>query len=372
MSTLPKILIVDDKQANLLALQRILKGVAATVMTARSGEESLSLCMRHSFALALIDVYMPDMDGMQLVEYLRSVQQTREIPIIFITAALQEDIHKLRGYELGALDYIQKPIDDRILLSKVGVFLELYNTHKELRLHRDHLAELVQERTASLGKTQETLRALNRHMNKVREEEQRRIARAIHDEMGNVLANQKMTIQWLQRNHFNHERMVRELDLMQHQLDDIIAKVRDITMMLYPPILDQCELLAAMEWQASEFTRISGIACLLNPDSVDIALDDNRKIALFRILQESLTNILKHAKATEVRIGLLQMGDRLRLSIHDNGQGIHEQILFDSMNTMGLCGMEERACQNGGELHVETSSTGTNIIVIIPIHLKRP
>ncbi|MBF0138001.1 MAG: response regulator [Magnetococcus sp. DMHC-1] len=371
MSDLPRILVVDDQPANLLAMHHLLKGVAAAVVRAASGEEALALCMHTSFALAIIDVHMPGMDGFELAEYMRGTEQTGSIPIIFVTASLAEDIHELRGYALGAVDYIPKPVDDRILLSKVGVFLELYTTREELRRHRDHLAQLVKERTASLERAQADLRALHRHLNEVREEERRHIAQAIHDEMGNLLANQKMTIEWLLKNRLNQELLDTEMPLLLRQVEEAIVRARHLALMLRPPILDECGLLAAMEWQAHTFEQASGITCLVDPASVDITLENGAKMALFRILQESLTNVGKHARANEVHIRLAQVKDWVQLTIRDNGCGIPEPILTNPQRTLGLRGMEERACQNGGELHVETSASGTQITTSLPLHDSR-
>lgn len=366
MSSPPRILVVDDQPANLIAMRQLLKPTAATVMTADSGEEALALCMREDFILALIDVRMPGMDGFELAEYLRGVDRTREIPLLFVTAALSEDLHKLRGYELGGVDYIQKPVDDRILLSKVKVFLDLYTTREELFRHRNHLSDLVQERSADLEKARQELRTLDRHLNLVREEERRRIARALHDEMGNTLANIKMTLEMVRRARLDPDSLAAELLDAQHQVEGAIAKVRHITLLLRPPILDQCDLLTALEWQADEFEKASGVACVIDAESRDVPLDEGRKIALFRILQESLTNVGKHAQATEVHVSLNRIGGMARLTVQDNGQGIAESILADPLRTLGLRGMEERACQNGGELHVESTPSGTCITVVLP------
>ncbi|MBF0144151.1 MAG: response regulator [Magnetococcales bacterium] len=368
----PRILVVDDRETNRVAMRHLLRGTAAEVSTAGSGEEALGLCLQREFALALIDVNMPGMDGFELAEYLRGAERTREIPLIFVTAALAEEIHRLRGYELGAVDFILKPVDDRILLSKVGVFLELFNAREALRRHRDELAERVRQRTASLEAAQQKLRRLDRHQNAIREEERRRIAHALHDEMGSTLANLKMTIQWLQRNRFDHERQNWELELLLGQVDETIVKVRHLTQMLRPPILDQCGLPAALEWQAAEFERVSGVAARVTTESTEVTLEEEGRIALFRILQESLTNIGRHARATEVAIALDTLGDRVRLTVADNGRGIPEELLTDFDRTMGLRGMEERACQNGGELHIESSTAGTRITAVIPSRATRP
>ena len=129
----PKVLIVDDLKANLVALARLLTKVDVEVVTANSGNEALALSLQHDFALILLDVQMPDIDGYEVAELLRGEERSRDVPIIFVTAAYKDDHHRLRGYGVGAVDYIEKPIDNVILLSKVRVFIDLYRSHRELQ-----------------------------------------------------------------------------------------------------------------------------------------------------------------------------------------------------------------------------------------------
>ncbi|MBF0178834.1 MAG: response regulator [Magnetococcales bacterium] len=363
----PAILVVDDQRANLIAMRRLLKDLPATVMEAMSGDEALRLCLNARFALALIDVQMPGMDGFELAEFLRGTEHTREMPLLFVSATLTQMPHALQGYQAGALDYLQKPVDNRILLSKVKVLLDLHQAREELRLHRDHLAILVAERTASLEEARAELRALNRHVEQAREQERRRIARALHDEMGNTLAQQKMTLEWLLDNPHDPDRIHRELERLKGQVEESIAKARHITLMLRPPVLDHGDLPEILEWQAAEFEKASGIHCRLEAAPMEAPLDENHKLALFRILQESLTNVGRHAGASEVAIALDRLERRVQLTIQDNGSGIADEILLDPRRCLGLRGMEERACQNGGELHVETSAAGTRVTASLPL-----
>ncbi len=130
--TLPSILVVDDAPANLVAMRALLARVDANIYEANSGNKALALCMRHDFSVILLDVLMPEMSGYEVAEFLRGTPQTRNIPIIFVTAAHTDEQHKLKGYDIGAVDYILKPVDDRVLLSKVNVFLDLYNKKQSL------------------------------------------------------------------------------------------------------------------------------------------------------------------------------------------------------------------------------------------------
>ncbi|TAN71276.1 MAG: response regulator, partial [Magnetospirillum sp.] len=130
----PKILIVDDRPANLLAMRKVLSKVDAEVVEAGNGNDALVHCLDHEFALILLDVDMPGMDGYELAELLRGEPKTAQVPLIFVTASYSDDIHRKRGYGVGAVEYIQKPVDAFILRSKVNVFLDLYLTRKGLEM----------------------------------------------------------------------------------------------------------------------------------------------------------------------------------------------------------------------------------------------
>lgn len=147
------ILIVDDKPQNLFALEAILKSVPATIIRATSGDEALALTLNYDFALAILDVQMPKMDGYELASYLLDDPSTARIPIIFLSAAYSDEQHTFKGYEKGAVDYIVKPFEPSILLSKVKVFLELAR-------YRIELEQLVNDRTAALKEEERKLRSI--------------------------------------------------------------------------------------------------------------------------------------------------------------------------------------------------------------------
>ncbi|MDF2652762.1 MAG: histidine kinase [Paenibacillus sp.] len=135
----PKILVVDDRKENLFAMQKILQVLHCDVSVVQSGNEALSYTLRHDFALILLDVNMPEMDGFELAELLRSNEETKHIPIIFVTASNKEDQSVFKGYESGAVDYLFKPVNADILLSKVKIFLELNRRNKELEAIQSEL-----------------------------------------------------------------------------------------------------------------------------------------------------------------------------------------------------------------------------------------
>ena len=128
----PKILIVDDRLENLVALETLLSDINADIIRANSGNEALQFSLEHEFALVLIDVQMPDMDGFETVKLMRHVEKTKYVPVIFVSAIYSDDFYKIKGVESGAVDFITKPIIPEILLGKVMIFLELYEQKKKL------------------------------------------------------------------------------------------------------------------------------------------------------------------------------------------------------------------------------------------------
>jgi two-component system cell cycle response regulator len=148
-----KILVVDDRPENLLAIEGVLDRPGLQIITATSGNDALGLVLEHAFALILLDVQMPGMDGFEVAELMRGSEKTRHLPIIFLTAISKEETHVFTGYEKGAVDYLFKPLDPLILRSKVNVFVELFRQRKKLQQGNTELSQTVTE-----------LEAVNRHM----------------------------------------------------------------------------------------------------------------------------------------------------------------------------------------------------------------
>lgn len=161
-SPLPKILVVDDTAANLVAMRRLLVRSGAQIFEAGSGNEALAMCLDHQFALILLDVNMPDMDGFEVAALLGETEQLRETPIIFVTAAYADDMNRLKGYRSGAVDYVAKPINDVILQSKVRVFLDLYAVRAELEQAMDSLSQRNRQLTIEVAE-RKRVEALVRH-----------------------------------------------------------------------------------------------------------------------------------------------------------------------------------------------------------------
>jgi signal transduction histidine kinase len=204
------------------------------------------------------------------------------------------------------------------------------------------------------------LRALAGRLQMVREEERKRLARELHDQLGQALTAIKIDL-----NSLIHEQKQQSESLF-GLIDQTIESVRRISTELRPGILDDIGLVAAVEWAAEEFQARTGTKCEVSLPGMDIALDPEPATALFRILQETLTNVARHTNATRVDVRLAQEDENLMLEIHDNGQGIGEEQL-SAGQSLGLLGMRERALLLGGELTISGDPTkGTTVKVRIP------
>ncbi|HEY1100038.1 MAG TPA: hybrid sensor histidine kinase/response regulator [Myxococcota bacterium] len=155
--SLPKVLVVDDLEENLLAMRALLESDEVEILTAKSGEEALELLLVHDVGLALLDVQMPGMDGFELAELMRGPERTRRVPIIFITAGSRDHKRVFQGYETGAVDYLLKPVEPHVLRSKVAIFVELYQQRRELDVQIVRLNEAKEERERLLSELRTTL-----------------------------------------------------------------------------------------------------------------------------------------------------------------------------------------------------------------------
>jgi signal transduction histidine kinase len=213
----------------------------------------------------------------------------------------------------------------------------------------------------------EQLRALTARLQSVREEDRAKVAREIHDELGQALTAIKIDLASLvyELSPEQEQQSRREESILQ-LIDETIQSVRRISTELRLGILDDLGLVAAIEWAAEEFESRTGTKCLLDLPHDDIVIDQEGATALFRIFQETLTNVARHANANQVDVRLAAAGGSLILEIHDNGKGIGEEQL-SAGSSLGILGMRERALLLGGELAISGApGKGTTVSVRIP------
>lgn len=213
------------------------------------------------------------------------------------------------------------------------------------------------------------LRELASHQELIKEEERKRIAREIHDELGQNLLALRIDASMLHaRTGDLHPRLHQKAAYALNQIDATIKSVRGIINDLRPTVLD-LGLQAAIEWQIEEFRRRSGIACdiIVRDESFDRDLDEKGATALFRILQESLTNIIRHAQATQVQVDLNRDNGWIYMKVTDNGVGMQANVRKNT-NTFGIAGIKERITMLGGELQIHSGEgKGTVLAVSIPL-----
>ena len=341
-----KILLVDDEPKSLFALQELLSQLGQNLMVAQSGEEALRLALKNDFAVILLDVRMPGIDGFETAKLIRNRERSRLTPIIFLTAAADEMTSMFRGYEVGAVDYLMKPVVPEILKSKVSVFVELHRKSERLK------------------ESEDKLRRLAAHLISVREEERAHIAREIHDELGQVLTGLKMEVAWLAKR-LKEKVLIEKTDSMSKLIDSTVQTVRKIATGLRPEMLDDMGLIAAVAWQAKEFQKRTGIRCRAKLPA-EVKFDIDISTTMFRIFQEILTNVARHSRATRVDIDLGVTDEQVSLEVHDNGVGIADSDLH-GRKSLGLLGMHERALLFGGQVSITGApGHGTRVAVTIP------
>jgi PAS domain S-box-containing protein len=219
----------------------------------------------------------------------------------------------------------------------------------------------------ALRRSRQELRDLAARLQTVREEERTRIARELHDELGQALTGLKMDLAWVRgRLSRTQADLAERLQTLMTRVDGTVDAVRRLATELRPGVLDLLGLVAAIEWQAQEFGRRTGIETDLDLHSDHSAVDDVRATTVFRILQEALTNVARHAHASRTRISFSQTRERLQLEVADNGRGITPDELA-GRRSLGLVGIRERAIGCGGELAIEgRPGQGTMVRVLIP------
>lgn len=257
--------------------------------------------------------------------------------------------------------------------AKTGKTYEIFETPLKnadgsvalLALMRDITARKQAEK--ELRASRERLRSLSDHLQRAREEERTAVSREIHDELGQVLATVQLGVSSLAVEYRDHQLLAKKITDMEQLIAGAISTVQRISAQLRPAILDELGLAEAIEWQAREFEKRTGIGC-----THDILLEETNfsrdlTTAVFRIFQEALTNIIRHSGATSVRVSLEERNGRLVLIVADNGRGIPPEQMSDN-RSLGITGMRERAYALGGRVRICRSlQAGTVVIAHIPI-----
>jgi signal transduction histidine kinase len=351
------LLIVDDQEQKLLALEAVLAELGEDIVRANSGDEALRSLLSREFALILLDVNMPGMDGFETARLIRQRKSSEHTPIIFITA-YPDEMLAARGYSLGAVDYILAPVVPDVLRTKVRVFVELYRKTTETRRQADRL----RARARQMG-------ILASQLVEAEQRERRRLARVLHDHVQQLLAAAMMRIQLAQQEPRTGT-ISRTLAEVEELVQDAIAAARSLAVDLHPPVLNDGGMVGALEWLARHMQRNHGLAVTVEGSS-ESEVPATCRALVFDTARELLFNVVKHAGVGRAHIRLLDSGvDEVRISIEDEGTGFDLERLDsadDPLNHTGLLRIRERLELIGGHVQIESSpGKGTQVTVRVP------
>ncbi|MDA0738008.1 MAG: sensor histidine kinase [Nitrospirae bacterium] len=246
------------------------------------------------------------------------------------------------------------------------LLVKLHLSHQGLEKEITERKQVEEHLRVSRGE----LRDLSHRLQSIREEEKSNIAREVHDELGQVLTALKMDLSCLDEDSRDSNTFHKKIQSMSDLLDQTVETVQRICLELRPKVLDVFGLAEAIEWQTKEFQDRTGIQCDLVMEQEKGELDSERSLTCFRVLQEALTNVARHAKATHVDVRFFQGNGHVLLEVNDNGEGIENHKIFNS-HSLGLLGIRERVLPLGGEVSIKGMvGEGTQVSIKIPYPLS--
>ena len=369
-----KFLLVDDLDENLIALEALLDRDGLLLHKARSGEEALELMLSNDYALALLDVQMPGMDGFELAEFMRANERSRHIPIIFVTAGTADASRRFRGYEAGAVDFIQKPIEADILRSKSNVFLDLYTQRRQITAQRDEMAIL----TAALQDA---------------DQQKNRFLAVLAHELRNPLAVLSSGLNILERapEGGNADRVRQSMRQNMIHVSRLVDDLLDINRIEHGKISLQTEIVPLQKLlpAALDLNQL-GIASGNHQLLVDVPdepiLLEADPARFIQIVSNIVGNAARYtARGGEIRVSAARQDGTAVITISDNGIGIAPEKqarifdMFEQSNSgldavgdglgIGLALVKQLVELHGGTIHLQKSlpGKGSTFEVRLPI-----
>ena len=328
--------------------------------------------------LVLLDFCLPDSDGLET--FLRVHEHAPGVAIVPLTAAGDEEL-ALKAIKLGAQDYLFKgAINSQLLLRTMRYAVERKRGEEALRRAHDELEQRVRERTAELStantqlteqiaerrRAEEELRRLSHRLVEVQESERRGIARELHDEIGQILTGLKLALEMAARS--PAWTIEQKLDQSLTLVNDLMGRVRDLSLDLRPAMLDDLGLLHALLWHFERYTLQTGVRVVFKHAGIEERLDTRIETAAYRIVQEALTNVARHAGVDEVKVAISADAENLAVLVEDRGAGFVPDAALAAGASSGLAGMRERAQLLGGTLAIESApGEGTKVMALLPI-----
>ena len=354
-----RILVVEDSADDFELLRHTLRSAPFRVEADRVEDEpSMAKALfEKRWDLVVSDHHLPRFSSAAALAVLR--QGHPDTPFIIVSGMIGEDA-AVEAMQAGADDYVMKS-NMRRLVPAIERSLRMAEERRAKRAAQDAERKALEE----LRESRERLSALAAHMEASKEAERAEIAREIHDEMGGLLTGLKADMAWLRKQVGGEPRIGDKIRDAEQLLDEVVMVSKRIAKSLRPAILDQ-GLSAALEWQAHEFEKHAGIPCKFQSNSDELKLDAGQATGVFRVFQEALTNVAKHAHAHHVDVQVFATDELVTLEVRDDGVGVAARDL-DKPDSFGVRGMQERVHHLGGWLDVNGApGRGTTIMLSIP------
>ncbi|MDH1574649.1 hybrid sensor histidine kinase/response regulator [Pseudomonas sp. GD03746] len=372
-----KLLIVDDLPENLLALDALIQGQDREVHQAQSAEAALSLLLEHEFALAILDVQMPGMNGFELAELMRGTEKTRNIPIVFVTAAGREMNYAFKGYESGAVDFLYKPLDTLAVKNKVTVFVDLYRQRKVLDRQLQALERSRQEQELLLTQLQ-VARSELEHAVRMRDDFMSIVAHEVRTPLNGLILETQLRKMHLARGSLEAfsadklqamvERDERQINSLIRLIEDMldVSRIRTGKLSLRPKLFDLGQLVRGLvENFTAQATAMGTHIDLQRCDGLQGEWDEFR---IEQVLANLLSNALRYGERQPVEVRVFEQAGMAWVQVQDHGigiSGVNQQRIFQQFERvatqqasaglgLGLYISEQIVQAHGGQIQVQS------------------
>ncbi|MBV4518967.1 hybrid sensor histidine kinase/response regulator [Pseudomonas sp. SWRI74] len=372
-----KLLIVDDLPENLLALEALIKREDRTVYKAQSADEALSLLLQHEFAMAILDVQMPGMNGFELAEMMRGTEKTKNIPIVFVSAAGRELNYAFKGYESGAVDFLHKPLDIHAVKSKVNVFVELFRQSKAMKQQVEELEQSRREQEALLQQLQSTQLELQQAV-RMRDDFMSIVAHEVRTPLNGLILETQLRKMHLARDNaaaFTLDKMHAMVDRDERQIKSLIRLIEDMLdvsrirtgkLSIRPTLFDLSTLVRGLLQNFAQQIEAAEASVSLEAEQAVIGNWDEFRIE--QVISNLLTNALRYGAKSPISVKVYSESGQARVEVRDCGIGISEenqQRIFQQFERvtakhavaglgLGLFISEQIVTAHGGTITVES------------------
>ncbi|AXK57408.1 MULTISPECIES: hybrid sensor histidine kinase/response regulator [Pseudomonas] len=329
-----KLLIVDDLPENLLALEALIKREDRLVYKALSADEALSLLLQHEFAMAILDVQMPGMNGFELAELMRGTEKTKHIPIVFVSAAGRELNYAFKGYESGAVDFLHKPLDIHAVKSKVNVFVDLYRQSKAMKQQVEALEQSRREQEVLLNKLQATQNELEQAV-RMRDDFMSIVAHEVRTPLNGLILETQLRKMHLARENaaaFSLDKMHAMVDRDERQIKSLIRLIEDMLdisrirtgkLSIRPSRFDLAQLVRGLVENFAPQVEAAQSSLSLEAEQPLQGHWDEFRIE--QVISNLLTNALRYGAKSPIQVRVYAQDGEARVEVRDHGIGISEE-----------------------------------------------